>query len=466
MVNTLAGYLTHQVRETKASEGSQRRREGLVWFPISLLFFGAQLLLPVERGFTVMKLLGAPIYLPMIINVVGIVLLLFWFPKQTFMRSLSKPWVVLNLIFAAFCFFTSLLSTDWQTSLFYSYLWISNFVFSFLIVDLLFQKIKLKGLILVICTVAVFQIAIGILEGFFQIRLPIYELASVRYLSSMGAVVSGERGNSWDSRVLGSLGDPILFGTVLMLLIPFLVKVNQRFLRFVLIGVVSLLALMTLSRTVLLFFGCYLAVYFYRSSLSQRVIATVALLATFVVIFNVNNSLANEWSERFQEELLAPETGGVAMRESMAIQAIEDGVLNSDLWSVLCGHGFYSSKEIGGQYLQVSTTIDDAYVTVLYENGLIGLILYLLICFLPFRNTSRGRENHLLVAGYVGILLCGFSFVTYRVFSVNLLAMTILVAMTSRDLNPRIGQVAKDKKTHRPAKGYKRSPNHAFALLP
>src|SRR6267378_2839428 len=111
--------------EKKIPGESQRRLGSFVWLLIALLFFSLQLLLPVERGLTIVRLFGAPIYLPMITNFVGGVLLFFFYPKRTFL-ALSKPWVVLNLFFAIFCFLSSVLSTSWEISLFYSYMWISN----------------------------------------------------------------------------------------------------------------------------------------------------------------------------------------------------------------------------------------------------------------------------------------------------------------------------------------------------
>ncbi len=427
------------VTSTMGNEGKrdsgrpQERWEWSVWFLVSLVFFSAQLLLPVERGFAVIKLFGAPLYLPMIIDLVGIILIFLRYPKRIFL-SFSRPWVVLNLVFAIFSFFASVISTSWEISLFYSYVWISNFIFCYLIVELLLEKIKLKGLVLVICIVAVCQIAIGIMEGFFQTRFLIY--ASPDYLLSMGAVVLGERGTTWDPRILGTLGNPILFGTALMLSIPFLAKLNHKLIRSVLICMASFVALMSLSRTVFLFFGCYLVSYFYKSSVSKKVVATVAILIIFMGVMSIDSPLSRNWAMRLEEERDAQEMGGVEMRKNMAIHAFEETLISSGLWGALFGHGWYSSSEIANQYLEVSTTIDNAYVTILYETGLIGLILYLVICSLPLRNI-RGRDNSLLVAGYVGILLCGFSFVTHREFSINLLAMTILVVISRRGLMAR-----------------------------
>jgi hypothetical protein len=445
------------------SEGPQERWEWSVWFLVSLLFFGAQLLLPVERGLAITRLFGAPIYLPLIINFLGTMLISFWHPKRTVLK-LSEPWVVLNLVFAIFAFFSSVISTTWEISLFYSYMWISNFVLCFLIVDLLFDKIKLRGLVLVICIVAVCQIAIGIMEGFFQTRFLLYELATLNYLTAMGAVVLGERGNSWDLRIMGTLGDAILFGTALMLSIPFLSKLNHKFIRFILICMALVVALMTLSRTVFVFGGCYLVFYLWNSSFSKKVAATVVVLAAFLLIANTDNPLSNNWSQRLEEEdAAAPDLSGVEMREDMAIEAIKESTVDSNLWEALCGHGFYSSKEIASNYLDVSTTIDNAYATVLYENGLIGAILYLVICLLPFRYIS-GRGDYLFVAGYVGILLCGFSFVTHKIFSTSLLMIAFVVVVRATGLRAQDPLLGAEKKAYQEATDMGCPPKDAFAL--
>ncbi len=442
----------------------QKRSAWTFWFVISLLFFGAQLLLPVERGLTITSLFGAPVYLPMIVNFVGVVLIFLFHPARIFSKA-SKPWVIANFVFAVLCLCTSLISTSWQTSLFYSYMWVSNFVLCFLIVDLLVEKIKLKGLVLAISAVAVCQIAVGIMEGFFQTRLLIYQLASLNYMNSMGAIVLADRGNSWDLRILGTLGDPILFGTALMLSIPFLARLNHRFIRLSLICAASVVALMTLSRTVFVFLGCYLAVYLWNCSLSRKVAAALAVLAIFLVLTHVDNPLSDNWSMRLDDEAAAQNGGGVELRKEMTTEVIADSLWRSNLWQALCGHGFYSTANIASQYQDVSTTIDNAYATILYENGLIGLILYLVICWLPFRSISRASpRDYLLIAGYGAILLCGFSFVSSMVFSVNILLMTIVVSMDAEALKAQDRPVHGQSTAWRQARRLGCSPRDAFAL--
>ncbi len=414
----------------KVLPNAQQRSKWLLWYPIAMLFFGAQLLLPVERGFTIVRVFGAPLYLPLIINFAGVIAISLTEPIRT-ISKLAKPWVVLNLIFAVFCFFSSLLSTTWDISLFYSYMWISNFVLCFLLIDFFLDKIAVKGITIAICSVAAFQIVIGICEGFFQTRFAIYELSYFNYLSSMGAVYFGDRGTSWDLRILGTLGDPILFGTVLMLSIPFIEKLNHKTIRYSLIGFASVIALMTLSRTVLLFFACYLLFYLWTCSFSKKIIASCVIVAAILVGSYTDNVLSNNWSMRLNEEGAAQELGGLELRKNMTVEAVEYSLLRSDFYEALCGHGFYSSAEIARGYQKVSTTIDNTYATILYENGVIGLMLYLGICLLPFWKMAR-RGNLFLIAAYVGMLLCGFSFVTPKVFSVNLLMVTIVAVFGSQ----------------------------------
>lgn len=419
----------------------QWRELPVVWLLISFVFFGVQLLLPVERGLTIVRLLGAPIYLPIIVNLICTVPILLFCRSQLAVSRVSKRWLVLNLVFAIFFFLTSAISTNWDVSLFYAYMWVSNFVLCFLIVDLFFDKIGLRGLVLVLCIVVVCQLVIGGMEGFFQTRFPIYEVASLDYLTSMGAVVLGERGTSWDLRIMGTLGDPILFSTALMLSVPFLAKVNHRLLRLVLICAACVVALMTLSRTVFVFLGCYSAFYLWNCSSWKKIATALVIVAVLLVGVLVWTPLFDNWSLRLDEEKDLQDLGGVEMRENMTMQAVEDTLFQSSLWQTLFGHGFYSTKEIASTYMDVSTTIDNSYATVLYEHGLTGLILYLVICLLPLRKIPD-HTNYLMVAAYVGILLCGFSFATFGVFSINLLVMTIIVAVHKGNVPVRQGQVA------------------------
>jgi hypothetical protein len=420
-------------------EERQTRRQWIVWYPVATVYFGAQLLLPVERGFTITRIFGAPLYLPLIINFIAAILIFFAEPRRT-MSKISKPWVALNIVFAIVCFLTSLISVSWELSLFYSYMWFSTFVLCFLIVDLLLDKIGLRGVTLAICSVAVLQIVIGVLEGFFQTRFALYELSYFNYLASMGAVFFGDRGTSWDLRILGTLGDPILFGTVLMLSIPFIEKLKLKYIRLLLIAFASVIALMTLSRTVLLFFACYLLFYLWHSSVTKKVAAALLIVALYLIGTHTNNVLFNNWSMRLDEESVAQDSSGLELRKNMTLEAVEFSLLRSDIWEALCGHGFYSSADIARGYQKVSTTIDNTYATILYENGLVGLLLYLVICLLPFWRMAR-RGNLLLIAAYVGMMLCGFSFVTPKVFSVNVLMVTIIAVLGRRSLAEESGTV-------------------------
>ena len=250
-----------------------------------------------------------------------------------------------------------------------------------------------------------------------------------------------------------------------MLSIPFLARVNHRFVRMSLICAASVVALMTLSRTVFVFLGCYLTVYFWNRSFSKKIAAALLVLAIFLILTNVDNPLSDNWSMRLDDETTAQNGGGMELRKDMTTEVIADSLWRSDLWQALFGHGFLSTANIASQYQDVSTTIDNTYATILYENGLIGLILYLVICWLPFRKISRaGPRDYLLAAGYVATLLCGFSFVSNTVFSVNVLLMTIVVSMNAEALRAQDRPVHEQRTARRRARRLESSPRDAFAL--
>lgn len=398
-----------------------------IWLLLAFMFWGIQLLLPVERGLPELRIFGAPLYIPLILNFIGFIIVFFSYPGWV-VQQFSRPWLLLNSIFILWCGATSIFLVGWQLASFYSFFWASNYLMLYVIISVFYEKIGKSGIIFTTAMIIVIQIVIGALEAFADYKLPLFELARLNYMINMGAHVLGPRGTAWDLRVMGTLGDPILFGIGLVIAIPFLGQIQNKWTRGFLIITASLIAIMTLSRSIFLFLLLYIIWLFLFSVKKTKIILalTGCLFAGLILI--TDNPITANWSRRISDEAGSPSSGGIALRAEMNKSAISEVFIGSVDGEFIWGKGFYSSKELGAKYQEVSTTIDNSYLTILYENGMIGLMIYLLICIIPIVN-HKNKIHSIEFWAYLGVLIMGFSFVGFRVMSINVHIISLIIAL-------------------------------------
>jgi hypothetical protein len=124
------------------------------------------------------------------------------------------------------------------------------------------------------------------------------------------------------------------------------------------------------------------------------------------------------------------EAAGIPARLRIIRQVVDTVINRGEPYELLIGKGFGSSielaKEISGPDL---SSLDNVYITLLYENGLFGVFGYVALWLFVLSKRKRSAFISYYWYALVGLLLVGFSFVTYLYYSVNFLIVAALALM-------------------------------------
>ncbi|MHB8837659.1 MAG: O-antigen ligase family protein [Gemmatimonadaceae bacterium] len=245
-------------------------------------------------------------------------------------------------------------------------------------------------------------------------------------------------------RNAGTLGNPILFGVALVLLVPFILSVRQAVIRAVVLFLVLTAAALSASRTslvgVAVFFLAGLVIYG-RRSVSALVAATLVLLAA--------TEMFGGWTEALND----PRVGFIAARYGLVDTDIAtDAALNVSVrrevlangarvmrneWSPvdwLLGRGQLSQEEVGATVASSYNTVDNTLFGVLYEKGLIGLLLFCAAFGKHLYATRALRWSSLHWWAVPALFAMGvaFNFDAYSTFNVLVVGSMAIVAVETR----------------------------------
>ena len=177
----------------------------------------------------------------------------------------------------------------------YFCIWVLNY----LSIRFLLESNYRETFVKVLCFVAMMAAIVGIIEGAFTIRIPIYQIW-VRSYFGEGSRLDLLQGFD---RATGTLGQHHIYSTAILLMIPFACELKNRWLR---IGLVTLLvaaSLLTVSRTVLVFLGIYLVGYLLISR-KKNWFLLPGLLCSFLMISNIDitqfsdSAFVSLWGQR------------------------------------------------------------------------------------------------------------------------------------------------------------------------
>lgn len=398
----------------------------------SALLCLSNLMLPVENGLPPFHIGPAPITLPVIAAGLAAVVLALQ-PRTRFLRTLHMPYCVLWSALLVYFLAASCLQGEFLVSLLSVGMMSMAFLINYMVIVCLFRLGGRDLFAKVLCVVAACATVPGIYEFVTGSRLPVYAEINTLYWLSRN-MSSGLRGSTYDWRVTGTLGNPIVYSAAMMLCMPFACELKSKLSRRVLCGLLLFAAFSTLSRAAFLFAGSLLVGYVaIEKKKSVRVLLAVILLAGVVLSGSdvvYDNTLTSRWQSRFHEETEAGDQGGVPARLSL-IQTTVDACTADGPLGFLLGKGFLSSRQIGLAFSDVLETIDNAYVTILYENGLVGLIGYVaLYGWLLYRSRSLAFHSYHWYS-VLGFMLAGMSFVTYGFGTISFVAVASMAIITT-----------------------------------
>ncbi len=248
-------------------------------------------------------------------------------------------------------------------------------------------------------------------------------------------------------RASGTLGNPIVYSSLMVGVAVVACGVRTPWLRNSVIGFTLLAALSTVSRTTFLMGGLLLAgwVLLTRRGKVFTVSSAVAILgvlgfgAISLAAPDRADDLVDLWMQRFGlREGTSAENAlyGIEARIDV-IRRVWNGLGEGGGIDWLVGRGAYSGSLLGLTTVDGLATLDNAYLSLLYENGLLGLAFFL-ASFLILIPRQRGQVS-IFHFGLVAYLFSGLTFVFYVYMTQNI-ACVALIAFVEAQRSKRLSQ--------------------------
>ena len=403
----------------------RRSRTGLLSFNqgrvLSVIVFlcFCHLMLPLERGFRVFRVAGYLIPYALLISWVSFVALGI-VSKWSLLRN-WRGFYVWGQCLVSLIFFVSALRSEiplasLAIAMQYFCIWVLNYLSLRYIMESQFRGSFVK----VLCFFAFLASIVGIIEGAFSIRIPIYQMW-VRAYFGEGSRLDLLEGFD---RATGTLGHHHIYSTAMLLSIPFALELKKGWTRNILVLFLITASLLTVSRTVLIFLGIYLMGYLFMTR-KKTWLLLPGLLLSFLMVSNIDftqysdSPFVSLWGQRLNlvkgaENKYADQN--VIGRYDMWFRAT-DSFLEQNPVNEILGSGMMSSAQIAQS--QNITTLDNTYITLVYEQGLAGLLTYLFIFSVFLLRFRFLAKNCLHWYAILALMIVGQTFVmtTYSTFN-------------------------------------------------
>jgi len=391
---------------------------------LCLIILGiSHFLLPAERGFPLIRIADLPLTITLAATLSAFSIMLLVYGRIVLRFLVQHEFIWWQLAFALWMAISCLLAGSPKSAYALPITYVSVFVLNYLVFATIIQlglgRLIIGYMSFFVCAAA----AVGLFEGLAGYQLPWYA-----FWSEVFRVEMGYGDYSAFNRVSGTLGNPIIFGALLIFTIPWVLHIKMRWLRVFALCLVVIAAFLTLSRTVLLviiplFFG---EAFIYLKGIHRIKLDQLLLITGTAVLLAISTTgdwqstasdLLSDWTLRMGDD--AASAGNLQIRVQASKEATER-VLKSDTISVVAGFGGRSSIKIGTEISESLQTLDNTYTTILYEFGVFGLMIYiiswarLLFLWAPTARTSLHWAN------IVAVLSAGVSFVTCYYSTINL----------------------------------------------
>lgn len=392
---------------------------------ILILLIGMHLLLPIGNSLPTIKIMGIPIHLPMFVYPCFLAIIL----KSLKHNDAFKSGFVVLAIFSCIQVVSLLYTSNIVAGSYEVFYNVFAIIGAYSIAWIVISRFDKSNVVFVFSICLLVAAFIGILEKLnSQPIWPYYGWYSDWYNKINSVSNYGEASDSF--RVWGTMGNPIDFAALLLMGIPWVLMLKNKLIKYTTIVVLLLSAALTLSRTVV-FFIAPLSVYciyvYVNITPTKRVwcLLTVSIAVCCLWIF-LGDKLIALWEARLVLESLNPDEGFAVRSEIFKLTFntyLRDG--NIVLWVLGFGQG--SGGLLASRVLSFMDTLDNAYLAILFQNGLLGLMVFFLFwLLLPIKRGYKiVKSPHFwTLVGYLG---SGASFEMYHHFGLNFLAFCSFV---------------------------------------
>lgn len=395
---------------------------------------GAHILCPAERGFRPLHV--GPVSLPITFVVTTVVFLqLLATSRRQVLAVFLRPYARWQSLFVVLLASTALYSESASRALAIALFYFGTFVLNYVIVVRYFESGRRPAFILTLCCVGVAAATVGILEALAGIRLPFYAAMEQQYrmIHYIGDFAEWNRSS-------GTLGNPITFGVAMCGIVPFAMESRWRFLRWCAPVLMLTAAALTVSRTVLglmlaLLVG-YLVSFRHRpkGALGRNALLALILLACLMRNDAVNDSIVQPWADRIGLGADQSSQANVDIRLDW-FHVVTESAANDSLMANIFGHGLGSSTDLADSASmaasEVSGTLDNTFLTLYIELGLLGLFAFLLMWGLILYALRGAFWTPYHYHSMIGWMALGLSFVHIYYATSNLPFVASMAALTA-----------------------------------
>ncbi len=380
----------------------------------------SNMLLPIDWGFPCVSIGGLPFRWPLLLNI-GILCWLLVSTHGKILHVTLHRYCLYQLPFICLLVINTAISTEFFTAANRTISNISAFSLNFIILYYFFTRGYRTIFVRIFCVTVAIAALIGVVEGMTSFRFPFYETWFAQFDPTYIPV---SQGGFW--RVVGPLGNPILYSVGILLPLAFVMEIPSRLWRLLLVLLLSFAAFLTLSKTIVLI-GIPIAFFLmYRSKTARWIGAVVCGL---VVVLLISKSLALDELElvtRWTSRLNNTESNTISFRVEAALSGL---TVEKDIAPTLFGHGLMSSYHLASKIDVTMMTLDNTFVSIFYDAGLIGLFCYLAGFGMMLWDTRHfaGRSAHWVII--VGLLCTGFAFDNYFYYTFNFSAAASIASL-------------------------------------
>lgn len=369
-INHILSMQPNALRAVSVIEPAKQASRRAAYAVVTLCLAVVHLLLPIERGFPVIRIAGYPFTLTLLVSVAAFVFVVVD-SNGSILHSLPKRYFPYQILVTITLLLAALLASDMQAGLFVVLSYCATFALDFLVVYYLFRRGFRRAFVLIICGVAATAATIGIVEGLFRLYVGVY---ADWFLGFDFATMSFAMTRT-DFRALGTLGNPILYAVAMTLAVPFALEIRNRVIRYGLVAALFLASCLALSTTAVVVWFVY-SIGFMVLSQQRKQFVLLAIILVGVGM-GVRTSLAGDDAVNFDatvQRLVVGNLDNTNTRQLLRDQALELFRNERSVITILFGHGLKTAIEVvRGAGVSSLTTLDNAYATLLYETGLAGL---------------------------------------------------------------------------------------------
>ena len=393
------------------------------------------LLLPIERGFPVLRIAGYPITLTLLISVLSMLVLLIE-SNGRIITSFPKRYVPYQLVVAWVFLVSAFVSRDVTAGLFVVLSYSATFILDFLIIYHLFKRGFRQQFVNILCVVISTAALIGIIEGVFRYYLPCYRtwFLMYNYQAMQYAMIRP------DFRALGTLGNPIVYSAAMAMSFPFTLEIRHRLLRFLMAGLLLTATMLAVSTTTAIMWLVLLAGLFLISRRKTRLILSIiAMIALLAILLTLRFSkeamgyLVSGWSREFAfGDLANDQFLNIRIRRDLLLWTLTRFGGDLSFSSILFGYGLKSAiQAVQALSLSRLSTFDNTYATILFESGILGLISFLAMAFNVLVGYRWAIRKSLHWYSILSLLMAGMAFMAVYYATFNFVWVASVAALAS-----------------------------------